>query len=606
MITPDSKDFEELKDEISCLRKGKSSDHSPSTKAGNLDHLRDVLARIEQPHRPHESAWRRHLPKRFRPFFRIEKESSHATAADQDVSGTPSLRAAVQRAFLKRKAHHPKDVACQGEASCDPMQKWIVLVDLSPMRPGGGNGGIKPAVLELLKSLGSQSYPFVFVYLTAASSHGEIRQLARDHDYLICVHEDIPWSEAREPAYSREYFLPNPPEDLPRVLGVDVSYAPFGALFFHSPEVPSISLIVDLLHEDWPFGLAKEEQEWRASYIHSACERATLIQCLSRVGAEKLAKRFGRKRPSVFHTYLPIQKRLSRPHHKPNRPYFFYPANFWPHKNHELLLLAYNLYFRQHHDQAPWGLAFTGHCDERGEALRCFARLLGIEEQVTFHGHVPESDLAALYAGAGCMVFPSLHEGFGIPLLEAWHYGLPTILSDLPSLMEIAGDTGCYVNPRDPNAIARAMTSVAQARGRVDPAIKRASERLVLFDLQSEAADLAARIIALAAAPAPPSASLQDPLLELSTPADPGRWTIRFRMEASTPSRLFSACLGSSPFGSYLADESGIVTFDCRPEGRRLRIFGENARSPGAFPMFSSIHYLDETGKCLLAYQGSQ
>lgn len=478
-------------------------------------------------------------------------------------------------------------------------RKIAVQVDLTPLRPGGSNGGLKPALFELLRELGRDGSPFIFVYLTSACSHPEVRALARPCDLVLCVREDLPWPHVRDDSFKREVFLPDPPEDLPRRLGVDLCYAPFGALFYHVPEIPSVSLIVDLLHADWPFGLPHEERAWREKYIASACERASFVQCLSRTGAEKLTRRYRLERDKVFYTYLPIQGRLSRGTKPPDGSrFFFYPANFWPHKNHEVLLLAFHLYVKRQKRETSWRLHLTGHPDNRMDKMRSLARVLGIADQVTFHGHVPEDELAGLYAGAGCLVFPSLHEGFGIPLLEAWHHGVPVIASDLETLREIGGSACQYADPRNPELLSRAMAGIAQSSEAAGAYAQRGRERLGLFKLEAEAAELAEKWKLLAG----PGAVEKKPgflLLELPSPADGRRWTLSINMTATAPPIRLFIQLGQDPFGSHPAGAGETVQLACFPQGRRLRLFLENAASGNATALLAGVRFTDASGKSL-------
>ena len=88
-----------------------------------------------------------------------------------------------------------------------------------------------------------------------------------------------------------------------------------------------------------------------------------------------------------------------------------------------------------------------------------FARVeaSGLSERVIFPGYVPDEDVPALLSAATAFVFPSLYEGFGIPVLEAGGCGLPVITSNTSSLPEVAGDAALLVDPHDVDAIAEAM-----------------------------------------------------------------------------------------------------------------------------------------------------
>jgi glycosyltransferase involved in cell wall biosynthesis len=82
---------------------------------------------------------------------------------------------------------------------------------------------------------------------------------------------------------------------------------------------------------------------------------------------------------------------------------------------------------------------------------------LSIPPRVHFTGYVPEEHLAGLYSGASLFVYPSLAEGFGLPLLEAMRCGLRTVTSNNSSLPEVGGDAAAYVDPLNPRELAEAM-----------------------------------------------------------------------------------------------------------------------------------------------------
>ncbi|MGC8836936.1 MAG: glycosyltransferase family 4 protein [Anaerolineae bacterium] len=105
-----------------------------------------------------------------------------------------------------------------------------------------------------------------------------------------------------------------------------------------------------------------------------------------------------------------------------------------------------------------------------GKAERALTTELGLEGWVHWLGTVPGEDLPALYNLADCFVFPSLYEGFGLPVLEAMACGTPVVCSNLASLPEVAGDAALLVDPREPAALARAILDMLEdetLRGRL-------------------------------------------------------------------------------------------------------------------------------------------
>jgi glycosyltransferase involved in cell wall biosynthesis len=139
--------------------------------------------------------------------------------------------------------------------------------------------------------------------------------------------------------------------------------------------------------------------------------------------------------------------------------YILTVATVEPRKNLPTLLDAY-VQLRQQLGQVCPALVIVGrkgwNCDD---ILRYMAVL---QENVFFLGHIPDSDLIALYQMATCFVFPSLYEGFGLPILEAMMAGCPVVTTNVSSLPEVAGDAALLVDPYDAKEMARAMRLVLQ------------------------------------------------------------------------------------------------------------------------------------------------
>jgi glycosyltransferase involved in cell wall biosynthesis len=124
-----------------------------------------------------------------------------------------------------------------------------------------------------------------------------------------------------------------------------------------------------------------------------------------------------------------------------------------PHKNLERLLGALS---RLSPERRPL-LVLPGYPTPHEEELRMRARRLGVGGDVRFLGWVSEGELEDLYRAADGFVFPSLHEGFGLPVLEAMARGVPVATSDRSSLSEVAGEAALFFDPEDEASIARAI-----------------------------------------------------------------------------------------------------------------------------------------------------
>lgn len=121
------------------------------------------------------------------------------------------------------------------------------------------------------------------------------------------------------------------------------------------------------------------------------------------------------------------------------------------HKNQELLIRAARSL------DVSVTIVLAGHAEPYELELRELARELDVEERVRFVGYVPDADLRGLWGVADCAAFPTLAEGFGIPVIEALAHGVSVAASDIPVLREIGGKLPHYFDPRDPNDAARAI-----------------------------------------------------------------------------------------------------------------------------------------------------
>lgn len=146
--------------------------------------------------------------------------------------------------------------------------------------------------------------------------------------------------------------------------------------------------------------------------------------------------------------------------HGIRRPYFLYVGNLEPRKNLERLLDAFSAVPASEH-----ALVIAGNSWFRGNRVFRKAREVGLGERVRFLGYVPRADLPALMSGATGFVYPSLLEGFGLPVLEAMACGTPVITSATTALGEIAGGAALRVDPTRVDALADALAAVAGDSG---------------------------------------------------------------------------------------------------------------------------------------------
>lgn len=149
-------------------------------------------------------------------------------------------------------------------------------------------------------------------------------------------------------------------------------------------------------------------------------------------------------------------------------------ATLEPRKNLKRLVLAYKRMPAEIRDKYP--LVLVGDHGWKNAELLSETKELIENRQLIFTGYVSDNDLKRLYASAMIFVYPSLYEGFGLPVVEAMASGVPVLTSSLGATAEIAGDSAVLVDPKDENKISQAMVNL----------IRRPEQREVLSALGIE------------------------------------------------------------------------------------------------------------------------
>jgi len=160
-------------------------------------------------------------------------------------------------------------------------------------------------------------------------------------------------------------------------------------------------------------------------------------------------------RPTVAWSDQAVRSRYPLP-----ASYALYVGTLQPRKNLARLIQAYHQLGE--HQPLAWDLVLAGADGGEGKPLRELVAKLNLNRRVHFLGYVADEALPALYWGAHFFCFPSLFEGFGLPILEAQTHGVPVMSTNNSSLPEIAGDAAILVDPTDVDALADAMLQLSQ------------------------------------------------------------------------------------------------------------------------------------------------
>jgi glycosyltransferase involved in cell wall biosynthesis len=382
----------------------------------------------------------------------------------------------------------------------------LIAVDMTLVLPGGENGGSKLVAMEVLRGLRVASPNHRFLILTALSNDEELSALDGQNIQRLCVadkreqvsslmeHFPVRIQRGLRKIYrlSRKYFRINHyKKGILFGRGVDLLFCPFTAPTFAEPGIPVVSLIHDLQHKDYPQFFSSQVTDTRDAFMEEVCRKADVILCVSE-STRKSVIAYLKSDPDKTHTvHNCIHSRLIRldasriKEHLQKllinrRPYMFYPANFWPHKNHQMLITAYGMYLSRN-PECGIDLVFTGALDGVQKDLKDKVRRMALEKRIHFLGYLSEDQLTAVWEGCSLLVFPSLYEGFGIPVLEAMQFGKPVICSNVTSLPEVAGDAALYFDPRKPYEIVSCMERITGNTDLCSELVDKGYKRLAFF-----------------------------------------------------------------------------------------------------------------------------
>ena len=250
----------------------------------------------------------------------------------------------------------------------------------------------------------------------------------------------------------------------------DVLFVPAHVLPFVQPArrlPPSVVTIHDLGYHRFPQAHSWFQRLYLPWSTRWSARTASALIAVSQSTATDLQRYYNTppQKTTVIHeatTWPPSawSAQEVRAHYPLPATYALYVGTLQPRKNLARLIRAY--YQLLQHHPITWDLVLAGAGGWESAALAQLVRDLQLTQRVHLLGYVADEALPALYANAHFFCFPSLFEGFGLPILEAQTHGVPVMSANNSSLPEIAGDAAILVDPTDIEAIADAMLQLSQ------------------------------------------------------------------------------------------------------------------------------------------------
>jgi glycosyltransferase involved in cell wall biosynthesis len=316
-------------------------------------------------------------------------------------------------------------------------------------------------------------------------------EFAPEHPMVLFsfAHNESLLSTLRPESRRHEIRLQTQEEALNHFDKIDVYFCPFGTLWPRPVRKPAVLTFHDMQERFYPEFFTKKEHEERFFHYDWSLRMADAVIAISEFTREMAVQITGvpRRKFRIVHH---VPDALPAPE-KPaaggavleSRPFVFYPANFWRHKNHHALLEAMA---RVKAQGADVNLVCTGSRLGREEEWQGLVEKFGVADRVIHLGKVRREEISWLFRHARGLIFPSLFEGFGIPLLEAIQTECPIACGHNTSQPDVARDAALYFDAGKPDSIAAAILRLATDDSLRSRLIARGQARLREFTVRKQ------------------------------------------------------------------------------------------------------------------------
>lgn len=278
-------------------------------------------------------------------------------------------------------------------------------------------------------------------------------------------------------------------------LGVDVIHFPYQS--FVQTSLPSIFNPHDLQHLHYPQYFTLSVIKWREAIYRAGCNRSSIVAVASQWIKQDIIDKYhiDPNKIQVIPWAPPIQAFDApspeivsevKSKYELDKPFAFYPAMTWPHKNHLQLLNA--VAYLRDKENLIINLVCTGNkSDDFFPKIKKRIIQLNLDDQVKFLGIVPHSKLRAIYGLSQFVIVPTLFEAASGPVFEAWYEGIPVACSTVTSLPEQVRDAALLFNPNSIEDIAVALKSMSTNQELRDDLKRKGTKRLQEFSWERTA-----------------------------------------------------------------------------------------------------------------------
>ncbi len=359
-------------------------------------------------------------------------------------------------------------------------RKLKILFDANPL-VNGSKSGVGYYTYSLIKSL-ADDYP-------------EDIELVGHYFNFLSRKKNLDLPSAKNISYRQSKLLPGKVLSISRKFG---DFLPLEFFFKQSADavifsnfvnlpsvlnIPSILVIHDLCYEEVPEYVSEKNRLYLQKNVPRSIKRSDLVVTISEESKKKIIQFYKTPKEKIIITTIPPftpsgLKKAEKPYKK---DFILFISTLEPRKNVVNLVKAYESSDSDIRDNYSLVLA-GGMGWYMEEDMKYISDLQSKGLDILTPGYISDKERHNLYCNASIFAFPSHYEGFGMPILEAMHYGIPTVVSDIPVFHEVADDATIYFDKDNPESIAKSISNVLKDKKIQEKLIQNGFKNLKRFN----------------------------------------------------------------------------------------------------------------------------